>query len=85
MTQRTVKNLTPRCKGFLEKKESFRWIIERYYGLKKYMELWNLAENNEDEKLQTELNTIWYELPDSIFNIQNNPKGWENFLSLVED
>lgn len=85
MSTKIVKELSPKCKDFLKKKESFRWFIEKYYGLKKFIDLWHLAEQNEEEQLVHELTQIWYELPDSIFNIQNNPKGWENFLSLVEN
>ena len=43
------------------------------------------AGRTREEILQNELNAIWFELPDSIFNIRNNPAGWETFLWFVED
>ena len=76
--------LSDLCREYLEKKESFKWFIEKYYGIEKYLELWELAENDQEEHLQHELNTIWFELPDSIFNIRCAPPGWEAFVTLVE-
>ena len=77
--------LSDLCRGYLEKKELFKWFIEKYYGAKKYLELWELAEQNKESDLRNELNSIWFELPDSIFNIQCAPSGWEAFLSLVDE
>lgn len=85
MTQRSAKELPAKCQDFLRKKESFRWFIVKYFGLKKFMDLWSLAEDGKEDELNHELNVIWHDLPDSIFNIRVNPKGWETFLSLVED
>ena len=78
-------HLSDLCRNYLEKKGLFKWFIERYYGLQKYMDLWELAENNQEEHLHNELNAIWFELPDNVFNIQNNPPGWEAFISLIDE
>ena len=79
------KTLSSYCKRYLGNHSHFDWFIQRYYGVAKVLELINLAESNEEEILQNELNAIWFELPDSIFNIRNNPEGWETFLKFVED
>ena len=72
------------CRDYLAKKELFRWFIIRYYGPQKYLELWELAEQNEEELLRNELNEIWDDLPDSIFNLRVAPPGWETFITLIE-
>ena len=72
------------CKDYLSKKELFKWFIEKYYGLKKYLELWELAEQGREAKLRSELVDIWFRLPDSIFNLQVCPEGWESFVNLLD-
>lgn len=73
------------CQKYLRKKHLFKWFIERYFGSQKYIDLWEMAEKNEEQKLKTELESIWYDLPDNIFNIQNNPPGWDAFVSLIDE
>lgn len=82
---RTRPEISAFCKEYLEKKELFKWFIERYFGLPKYMDLWKLAEDNQEEHLRNELDAIWFSLPDNIFNIQNNPPGWEAFINLIDE
>lgn len=82
---KTRKELSDLCREYLEKKELFKWFIEKYYGLSKYIELWELAESDQEEHLRSELNSIWFDLPDNIFNIQNNPPGWDAFVTLIEE
>ena len=79
------KGLSALCQKYLEKKTLFKWFIEKYFGLKKYVELWDLAENDQEEELRHELNVIWHELPDTTFNTQCNPPGWETFISLIDE
>lgn len=79
------KNRPPYCTNYLAKKEQFKWFIERYFGLKKYIELWDLAEEGYEHELKSELDAIWHELPASIFNAYNNTPGWETFLTFVEN
>ena len=81
--KKTRDELSDLCRGYLEKKECFKWFIERYYGLQKYLELWELAENDQECYLRNELEAIWFDLPDSIFNIQCAPPGWESFIALI--
>lgn len=73
------------CQNYLAEHKHFDWILERYYGKEKVLELWNLAEAGESEHIRNILNGIWFELPDNIFNIRNNPPGWEQFLHFVEE
>lgn len=82
--KKTRDELSDLCRGYLEKKERFKWFIERYYGLQKYLELWELAENDQECYLRNELEAIWFDLPDSIFNIQCAPPGWESFIALID-
>ena len=83
--KKTKDQLCGLCRNYLEKKELFKWFIEKYYGLQKYLDLWELAENNQEAHLRSELNSIWFELPDSVFNIRCAPPGWESFVSLIDE
>ena len=73
------------CKEFLEGCNKFRWFIVQYFGEECYHGLVGMAERGECELLLGSLNRIWFELPDSIFNIRENPHGWYEFLSLIEE
>jgi hypothetical protein len=73
------------CQAYLREHKLFDWILERYYGKEKVLELWNLAQAGESEHIKNIMNGIWFDLPDHIFNIRNNPPGWEQFLHFVED
>jgi len=73
------------CREYLEKKGLFEWFITKYAGAKKFLELWELAENDQEASLRNELEGLWYQLPDSIFNIRNNPPGWTAFLNLIDE
>lgn len=61
----------------------FKWFIEDYFpsaipALERYRK-----EENEDAMIHM-LNRIWYLLPDNRFNIIVNPKGWADFIELLE-
>ena len=43
-----------------------------------------MAKENKGMELFNQLNDVWFHLPDNVFNIMENPKGWDKFLSLVE-
>lgn len=83
--KKTRDELSDLCRNYLEKKELFKWFIERYFGLPRYMQLWELAENDQEEYLRNELESIWFDLPDHVFNIQNNPPGWGAFIDLIDE
>jgi hypothetical protein len=77
--------MTDYCKQFLEKNSEFRWFIIRYYGNDKNEYLKQLATENRESELRKILNDIWFQLPDHIFNIIENPPGWNTFLEFVEE
>ena len=69
--------------NFLKNKKHFEWFILEYFGEQKMKELIALAELK-NTRLLSELNEIWFRLPDSKFNIIKCPKGWVEFLDVVE-
>lgn len=71
------------CKEYIKRKENY-WFIKQYFGLEKFRDLWNLAAVDKEEELYHELNEIWFSLPDNVFNISVNPKGWSDFVNLLE-
>ena len=73
------------CSRFMELLPNFRWFIVQYFGGEFLEELINLASEQKSETLRSYLNDIWFKLPDNIFNIRENPKGWYEFLSLLEE
>ncbi len=73
------------CKRFLELLPKFQWFITKYFGQEEIDKCKTYAERGEELCLLNELNSIWYYLPDNIFNIKENPEGWNEFLSLLEE
>ena len=73
------------CKDFLEKCELFKWFVVEYYGDDFYETLVGMAQCGEDKWLSAMLTRVWFELPDSKFNVCVNPPGWHEFLSLIEE
>lgn len=73
-----------KCTLFLETYEIFSWFILEYYGQKVLLELIKYANEQREFALINKLNQIWTELPDSKFNIMENPKGWNEFLNILE-
>lgn len=69
---------------FDETSGKFRWFIDEYFK-----SMWDIlieARHNKDvDKMISTMNIIWYELPDNRFSIKENPKGWNEFLFLIED
>lgn len=72
------------CAKFLELLPMFQWFIERWYGSSTVDYLKRLAYQNNEVELSNKLEAIWFELPDDLFNIRENPDGWSEFLSLLE-
>lgn len=73
------------CQRFLELLPKFRWFIQIWFGQKTVDYLKQLANDDKEVELSDKLNAIWFELPDDIFNIRENPEGWNEFLSLIEE
>lgn len=72
------------CEKFLQLLPKFEWFIKRWYGQKTVDYLKQLATDNKEAELSNKLNAIWFELPDDVFNIKENPEGWLEFLSVIE-
>lgn len=72
------------CQRFLELLPKFEWFITKYFSQEETDRCKTLAEKNEESCLLSALNRIWFYLPDHIFNIRENPQGWSEFLSLIE-
>jgi len=78
------KNLDGIIAKYEKNKEEFQWFIEKYFGIDMVKKLDILAEEKNQLLLFNILNDIWFELPDHIFNIMENPKGWKEFLEVIE-
>lgn len=73
------------CIQFLNSLDEFRWCIKKYFGEEIVEKLKNYAKERNESKLRSALNEIWFHLPDYLFNIRENPKGWNTFLQLIEE
>ena len=71
-------------KQFDETSESFKWFIKEHYPLA-WDELLRLRELELHSAMISLMSEMWYYLPDDKFNIKVNPKGWNEFLALIED
>jgi hypothetical protein len=68
-------------KLFDETKDEFRWFLEDYG----YWQMIEVARLEDDDQTMLEImEQAWFMLPDSRFNIMENPKGWNEFLHLLE-
>ena len=67
-----------------ETKENFRWFITKYFPLR-WERMERLRSENDQQGMIKIMNDVWFELPDNKFNIMVNPKGWSDFLNLIED
>lgn len=71
-------------KQFHRTKEEFRWFIDEYYpGVFEVIEI--LVNSEKLINAYSIMNDIWFNLPDSKFNIIENPKSWNAFLALLEE
>lgn len=72
--------------------DKFRWFFLQYgFGTQ-----WTLlieikdhsceckSDDDRMNKMLSIMNHVWFCLPDNTFNIMNNPKGWSEFLNLIE-
>jgi hypothetical protein len=64
---------------------TFKWFWTKYG----YSDLWILLimerEYENIDAMKRIMNDVWFELPDGRFNIMVNPKGWSEFLNLIEE
>lgn len=66
-------------------KDKFEWFIKKYFDSNIWSNLLIQRENKNVSKIKTILYVVWYFLPDEKFNIIENPSGWSEFLTLIED
>lgn len=64
-------------------KDSFKWFWLAY-GFS-WSELIQLRKDNKKGQMISMMNEVWFALPDSRFNIVENPAGWKEFLALIEE
>ena len=62
----------------------FEWFIIEHFGPGTIYYLNKARQNEELDQLVGTLHQIWFHLPDNHFNIIKNPKGWKEFLELLE-
>lgn len=74
-----------KCQLFLQHCEKFRWFITRFFGEEEFERCKKLAEDNLESELLSELNGVWFYLPDDQFNIREMPEGWSEFLQCIEE
>ena len=65
-------------------RHKFEWFFDEYgFGL--HWDKMMACRLREDrEGALSVMNVVWFELPDNKFNIIENPKGWSEFLDLLE-
>ena len=63
----------------------FQWFIVENFKPILLEKLKRARINLEIGEMQVLLTEIWFHLPDNKFNIIENPKGWNEFLDLIED
>lgn len=70
---------------YKDNKQKFEWFIKKYIRDERIIEkLDDLVSHGDAKALYTNLNYMWSELPDDIFNIQVRPWGWLEFLDVIE-
>lgn len=74
-----------KCELFLQTCNKFEWFIVKWFGVVLFDFCKKLAERGDESSLLSVLNTIWFDLPDDIFNIKENPEGWNEFLAIIEE
>jgi len=63
----------------------FEWFIKHYFKQNTIDLLKQCRKEENVAALLEALNTIWFRLPDSQFNIKENPNGWTEFLNVIEE
>jgi len=64
-----------------------KWFIDQYFPgtMLKLRTLRKLGTKHDQRQVIDMLSDIWFKLPDSKFNIMEDPPGWTEFLELIED
>ena len=67
-----------------EHRDKFSWFITDYFGVHALQTLDMYRAHYKYVKMLDFMNSIWFDLPDSKFNIIENPPGWDEFITLLE-
>ena len=65
-------------------KDNFKWFFKDYFNEEVWTQLILLRENEDVVRMIALMNQVWFALPDGRFNIMEMPKGWSDFLFLIE-
>jgi hypothetical protein len=69
---------------FNKLRENIKPMIVYNFGLRCWENICKLADEKNERKLYSELNEVWFCLPDNEYNIMKNPAGFNDLLYLVE-
>jgi len=64
-------------------KASFKWFFIQYGFENEWNRLEELRKRNQVKRMKHIMNTVWSELPETVFNSKMNPEGWSNFIALL--
>lgn len=70
---------------FDKTKDTFQWFFKEYGFMKQWAKIIVSRELGNRYHMMNIMNEVWYKLPDNVFNIRVNPKGWREFLNLIEE
>lgn len=70
---------------FDETKDKFHYFFEDFDFEEEWRRLLAARQRNDIIEMNSIMNMVWYELPDTKFNIINDPPGWSDFLWLLEE
>ena len=70
---------------YQENLPKFKWFIYKYFDEDIFLSMDKAYEAGNTTRLMSILGNVWFYLPDSKFNIIENPPGWAELLELVEN
>lgn len=65
--------------------KKFEWFFNQYNFETEWKKLLSARDKEHINTMRTIMNKVWLELPSCKFNIRANPKGWAEFLDLLEE
>ena len=70
---------------FDENSHLFRWFFDMYFERSIWDQILTFRAMDDRASMLVVFNDVWFNLPDNRFNIMENPKGWSEFLHLLEN
>ena len=65
-------------------KDQFQWFFKEYGFSKQWAKIIVARELGSRKNMLANMAVVWVRLPDHIFNIKVNPKGWTSFCMLID-